>query len=313
MMGGYDVTALPPERRPAAMVFQSYALFPHLTVEGNVAFGLKIRRKSGAEIRRKVNEILELVQLSGLNKRKMDELSGGQQQRVALARVLAIEPSILLMDEPLSNLDAALRRSTRSTIRRIQTELGLTMIYVTHDQEEALMISDRIALMEAGAILQTGKPRELYDAPASEEVARFIGERNMIPGVLKAVEGNEARITLEENEDGGTIGVGLKQGFQQWRSGAKIWLAVKPDDFLLESAERTSIEGWIGTILLISFAGNAQEIEIQLEQTGQILRARCDGARTLQFQRGERVRVGIGKGRGLIFERRAESFTTETQ
>ena len=175
-----DITLLPPEKRGFGMVFQNYALFPHLNVFENVAFGLRARHKPKPEVVNAVSSALELVQLPGYEKRRVDELSGGQQQRVAIARAIAIEPALLLFDEPLSNLDVALREETRSELRELVKRLGLTAVYVTHDQEEAFALCDRISVMMGGRILQTGQPRELYEHPVQIPVARFLGRNNLI-------------------------------------------------------------------------------------------------------------------------------------
>jgi iron(III) transport system ATP-binding protein len=177
---GKDITDLPAERRGFGMVFQNYALFPHLNVFENVAFGLRARKRPTAEIRERVGSALGLVQLPGYEKRRVDELSGGQQQRVAIARAIAIEPALLLFDEPLSNLDVSLREATRSELRELVARLGLTAVYVTHDQEEAFALCDRISVMAGGRILQTGRPRDLYEHPGQLTVARFLGRNNLI-------------------------------------------------------------------------------------------------------------------------------------
>ena len=183
LIGGTDVTALPPFRRPVNTVFQSYALFPHLSVERNVAFGLEMQGRKDAKAR--AREMLDLVRLADFADRRPAQLSGGQQQRVALARALAPAPEVLLLDEPLSALDLKLRREMQRELKRLQHETGITFVFVTHDQEEALTMSDRIAVMSGGRVLQTGTPREVYDAPTSRFVAGFIGETNVIEGRVK--------------------------------------------------------------------------------------------------------------------------------
>jgi iron(III) transport system ATP-binding protein len=184
-IGEEDVTPLPAANRSTTMVFQSYALFPHLTVFENIAYGLRVQRRSGDEIRRRVQEVLTLVGLPGLESRWPGQLSGGQQQRVALARALVMEPRVLLFDEPLSNLDAKLRKRVRADIRLLQQELGITSVYVTHDQSEALAISDVVVVMNQGRIEQIGTPTDLYRRPASRFVADFIGEANLLPAMVQ--------------------------------------------------------------------------------------------------------------------------------
>jgi putative spermidine/putrescine transport system ATP-binding protein len=183
VVGGRDVTAEPPYRRDMGLVFQSYALFPHMTVAGNVAFGLEMRNVAKADRERRITDAIGLVRLAGLGKRYPRELSGGQQQRVALARALVIQPQILLFDEPLSNLDAKLRGEMRSEIRDIQRRLGITALFVTHDQSEALAMCDKVAVMNAGRLEQYGTPVELYEHPANPFVASFVGRTNRFPGV----------------------------------------------------------------------------------------------------------------------------------
>lgn len=195
-IGDKDVTKLPATDRDVSMVFQSYALFPHMTVMQNVSYGLKFSGFDKAQTRDKALAGLELVGLTGYGDRLPSELSGGQQQRVAVARALVLEPQVLLFDEPLSNLDAKLRRQVREEIREIQQTLGLTVIYVTHDQEEALAVSDEIVVMRNAAIAQTGTPRDLYEAPADAFVADFIGEANLIPVNITAVENDTATVQI---------------------------------------------------------------------------------------------------------------------
>jgi len=185
-IGGRDVTGLPPYRRNTGMVFQSYALFPHMSVAQNVAFGLEMRRVSKADIAVRVRQALERVRLGQYAERMPRELSGGQQQRVALARALVIEPEVLLLDEPLSNLDAKLRQEMRTEIRQLQQSLGLTAVFVTHDQEEALAVADRLIVMNAGRIEQIGSPATVFDKPATRFVADFVGVTNFLPGAVTA-------------------------------------------------------------------------------------------------------------------------------
>jgi spermidine/putrescine transport system ATP-binding protein len=191
-LDGRDVTHVAPNKRDVNMVFQSYALFPHMTAYQNVAFGLERKRVDRAEIRRRVGEMLEIVSLTGMEKRAPRELSGGQQQRVALARALVNRPRALLLDEPLGALDLKLRQQMQVELKRIQREVGITFVYVTHDQGEALTMSDRIAVMEAGRIDQLGTPREVYERPATRFVAGFIGTSNLIGGRVDTVDGNLA-------------------------------------------------------------------------------------------------------------------------
>ncbi len=195
-LGGEPINALTPNKRDTAMVFQSYALFPHYNVFDNVAYGLKLRKVPKAEIERRVEEILALVELKGMEARMTNQLSGGQQQRVALARALVVEPGVLLFDEPLSNLDAKLRVQMRTEIRRIQQQLGITAIYVTHDQSEAMSISDQIILMKSGVIAQMGTPMEIYYHPNSEFVADFIGECNFLKGNVVSAGDGEAILSV---------------------------------------------------------------------------------------------------------------------
>ena len=185
VVNGEDITYRPPNRRNVGMVFQSYALFPNMTVAGNIGFGLKVTKTPAAEIQKTVAEMLDVIHLPELGARYPYQLSGGQQQRVALARALAIHPKVLLLDEPLSALDAKIRVELRSEIRRIQQELGITTVYVTHDQEEALSLSDRIVVMNAGRVEQIGPPFEIYNYPSSSFVASFIGQLNQIPVIVK--------------------------------------------------------------------------------------------------------------------------------
>lgn len=189
VLDGVVITDTPPNERDTRMVFQNYALFPHLTVAANIAYGLRIRRWAKEKVKERVDELLALVKLEGLADRSIDKLSGGQQQRVALARALSLRPKVLLLDEPLSNLDANLRVTMRAEIRRLQEELNLTAVFVTHDQAEAMSISDRIAVLSDGTIQQIGNPSEIYEKPVNEFIAGFVGHVNVVDGRIEKIDG----------------------------------------------------------------------------------------------------------------------------
>ncbi len=214
---------LPPERRNLGMVFQSYALWPHMTVADNVAYGLRTRRTPETQIRERVDEVLRLVQLEGMESRYPHQLSGGQQQRVALARALVYQPRILLLDEPLSNLDAKLREQARVWLRELQQRLRITAIYVTHDQVEALSLSDRIAVMVRGRIVQMGTPREIYETPSDPLVADFIGQASFLPGQVAGRAGARVRCRLRSGVEL------LAEPTQSWDVGTEVLVAVRPE------------------------------------------------------------------------------------
>ena len=225
-LGGEPINALTPNKRDTAMVFQSYALLPHYNIFDNVAYGLKLRKMDKATIKEKVTKILALVGLEGMEERMTNQLSGGQQQRVALARALVLEPGVLLFDEPLSNLDAKLRVTMRTEIRRIQQEAGITAIYVTHDQSEAMALSDQIIIMEKGVVAQIGTPQEIYYHPASEFVADFIGEANFLKGKLSDKDGDGGIVTVEGHAVP-VVGVG------QLTDGKDCTLVLRPESAVL--------------------------------------------------------------------------------
>jgi len=195
-LAGRRIDPIPPNRRGATMVFQGYALFPHLSVFENVGYGLRVRRVSGAALRGRVEDALSLVGLAGLGERRPQQLSGGQQQRVALARALVLEPKLLLFDEPLSNLDAKLREQMRLEIRSLQQRVGITSVYVTHDQAEAMTLADRIAVMSGGRIAQLGTPRQIYDEPADRFVADFVGHANFVAGTVRSRDGDRVVVDV---------------------------------------------------------------------------------------------------------------------
>jgi ABC-type Fe3+/spermidine/putrescine transport system ATPase subunit len=201
LFGDRDVSYTPPNKRGVGLVFQNYALFPHMDVRTNVGFGLQVRHLEKDEVARLVGEALEQVRLTGLDKARVDQLSGGQQQRVALARALVIRPSLLLLDEPLSNLDAKLREETRAALRQIHAETGVTTLYVTHDQAEAMALSDRVAVFREGTIHQVGTPEEVYDRPATSFVAGFIGRNNLLPATISSITSEGLVVRLDAGYD----------------------------------------------------------------------------------------------------------------
>jgi iron(III) transport system ATP-binding protein len=245
---GQEVTNLGPAERNVSMVFQSYALFPHMSVIDNVRYGLKVSGVPGAEATERAHVALENVGLKGFDNRLPSELSGGQQQRVAVARALVLEPSVLLFDEPLSNLDARLRRSMRDEIRSLQQRLGLTVAYVTHDQSEALAVSDQIIVMEAGTIAQAGTPEDLYERPVTEFVAGFMGEAMLFDGVVDA----QGQVT---------VGPLKFQAKQQVKAGA-ITAAIRPEAWIIGIAEGAQLTGvlhqkaYLGSTLELTFETN---------------------------------------------------------
>ncbi len=254
-LGEEAINALTPNKRDTAMVFQSYALLPHYNVFDNVAYGLKLRKVPKDEIKNRVMRILDLVELTGMEGRMTNQLSGGQQQRVALARALVIEPSVLLFDEPLSNLDAKLRVSMRTEIRRIQQEVGITAIYVTHDQSEAMALSDNIIIMNKGVVAQMGSPQDIYYHPNSEFVADFIGEANFLKGRLERMDGDHAVLNVE----GSSARVPAKAGMTQ---GKEYTVVLRP-----ESAVLADQGGLPCQVTLSCFMGSYQNYHVKVGDT----------------------------------------------
>ena len=233
---GRDVTLDPPDKRPVNMVFQNYALFPHLNVGENIAFGLRRKNVEKDQIKRRVAESLELVHLAGLDRRKPNQLSGGQQQRVALARALVNRPNVLLLDEPLGALDLKLRKQLQIELKRVQAEVGITFVYVTHDQEEALTMSDRIAVMNRGKVEQLGTPEELYERPTTRFVADFIGTTNLLSGSIESADASSAFVRL----DGGDVCVIAGSGLQV---GLAVELSIRPESILIKASNGTAPGG----------------------------------------------------------------------
>ena len=252
LFGDKVINKVEAHKRDIGMVFQNYAIFPHLTVYENVAYGLKAKKVPKSEITSRVEKALDLVQISQLKDRKPSELSGGQQQRVALARAFVIEPGILLMDEPLSNLDAKLRVQMRTVIRKLQKRVGITTVYVTHDQEEALAISDRIAIMKAGDIMQVGTPEEIYKKPANIFVAGFIGTSNFIDGEITKILPDKTGEVKFGNES--FFVAPIKKDYT-----GKIIISARPEQLIF------SEEGIPGTITISTFLGDFVNYEIELD------------------------------------------------
>jgi putative spermidine/putrescine transport system ATP-binding protein len=280
-VGGRDVTALPPFRRNMGLVFQNYALFPHMDVAANVAFGLEMRSVSSAERARLVAEALRLVRLEGYERRRPRELSGGQQQRVALARALVIRPDVLLLDESLSNLDAKLREQMRLEIREIQRTLAITTVFVTHDQVEALSMCDRVAVMDSGRVSQVGTPEDLYERPANRFVAGFVGRANWLAGVARAggVELAGTRVAALHGE----------------ADGAAVELMLRPHRLRLRRAGGGGAEGDAslpGKVRSLSYVGDVAQVEVETAAGRLVVERGTDGGDWRGFAEGEAVEVG---------------------
>jgi spermidine/putrescine transport system ATP-binding protein len=299
-IGGQSMVGIPPYRRPVNMVFQHYALFPHLSVGDNIGYGLRQRkpRLGASEVRRRVAEMLELVRLPGLEQRRVWELSGGQQQRVALARALINRPTVLLLDEPLAALDRKLRREMQMELQSLQREVGITFVLVTHDQEEALSMSDTISIMREGRIVQTAGPRDLYEAPVNRYVADFVGESNFFPGEL--LKSGEAGITLRTS--GGVVlsAPRLPGGQPQGADGRWI-VAVRPEVIGIRAGsggQATSpADDWDvalpGRVTNRIYLGDQTEFSVMTEQLGQILvRAPKNAAAAAGLAAGDAVEIG---------------------
>ena len=254
---GQNIAALPPFKRPVNTVFQNYALFPHMTVGENIAFGLEMLDRPKAEIAKRVEEMLALVKMGHLRDRKTAQISGGQQQRVALARALAPQPKVLLLDEPLSALDYKLRKDMQIELKRLQTETGITFIFVTHDQEEALTMSDRIAVMSAGKILQVGSPRDIYDRPAERFVAEFIGETNFLKADVSSVADGKADVVLP----GGTrVFACLPEGFSP---AGKVTVVTRPEHAaIVANPQGAHLTGKLSSVV---YVGTDTHLHVALE------------------------------------------------
>ena len=252
------ITGMAPEHRNIGVVFQNYALFPHMTVFDNVAFPLKMRRQPKVAILAQVGRTLDMVHLTGLGDRLPRQLSGGQQQRVALARALVFDPGLLLMDEPLGALDRNLREQMKLEIKRIHSDVGVTVLYVTHDQEEALTMSDRIALMNRGRIAQLGSAEELYERPASRFVAEFIGESNLLEGRVESAEGGAVFV------NGGGVRLPVSPGLRTFRPGESCTLMVRPEKIALGPGGADAADGVSGTVETVVYVGEFTRYRVRV-------------------------------------------------
>jgi putative spermidine/putrescine transport system ATP-binding protein len=277
VFGGKDVTHVPANKREIGMVFQAYSLFPHMTAMQNVAFGMQLHQVGADERRKRAGETLELVGLSAHAHKYAHQLSGGQQQRVALARALAIQPKVLLLDEPLSALDAKVRARLRDEIRRVQMEVGITTLFVTHDQEEALAIADRVGVMQAGRLEQLGPPMAVYSRPATPFVAEFVGLTNRLTGVVRAgaveVRGTRLPLVQPEVADGPAVAL------------------VRPEAFSLVSDGEVAAGPWVGTVIATAFLGATSRVTVDLGDVTVL--AQLPTSEAAAHPAGTRVRLAL--------------------
>ena len=301
LLGGESIAHLPPHRRPVNTVFQNYALFPHLNVADNIGFGLAMQGKPRGEIERAVNKMLALVQMRDLGNRRIDQISGGQQQRVALARALAPHPRVLLLDEPLSALDYKLRKEMQIELKQLQSDTGITFVFVTHDQEEALVMSDRIAVMNAGRILQIGAPNEIYDRPAARFVADFIGDTNFIRAKLLGGDSDAARLQLPS----GAIVAARPTVHARDDASADaptdvpidVNVAVRPEQVMLcDDSPDADLRGVIARIV---YSGTATHYHLRLS-SGEAFVTREQNSDGQQTHRAVGDAVGVKLRRGVV-------------
>lgn len=318
LLRGKSVVGVPAYRRQVNMVFQHYALFPHLNVEKNIAYGVKqLNRKIGkTELSRQVSEVLEMVRLPGYENRHIWEMSGGQQQRVALARALINRPNVLLLDEPLAALDRKLRRDMQIELQNLQKEVGITFVLVTHDQEEALSMSDTVCLMKDGRIVQTGSPQELYKQPLSPYVADFVGKSNFFPGTAETVSLKEGSIRLER----GRALEGLSpQGVDLPRNSSAAVLCVRPETITIRALDSNTTDEsdnlFSGVISNRIFLGEQTEYVVKTDELGDVLvlASRLAEAETGIFETGQTVLIGWDKQMALILKGNHQKSDDQTQ
>lgn len=288
---GNNVTKVPPYKRDLGMVFQTYSLFPHMTVYENLSFGLKLRKVGKAEQKKKISKALELVKMSGLENRYPRELSGGQRQRVAISRALVVEPELLLLDEPLSNLDAKLRHELRAEIKRLQKEIGVTTIFVTHDQEEALSMSDRVVVMNAGKIEQISTPTEIYNHPKTEFVFQFIGKSNCFEGNVSAID--KRKVAIKIGSDITHVDTNNVMGnASDLKTGDEVKLYIRPEKLQIVSLDEKSsfpLDFHRAKISQMNYLGTSWEINVLLQgKSIQVLTSAFDSS----WQNGSEVLIG---------------------
>lgn len=292
LLNGKPISHLPPYLRPVNTVFQSYALFPHMTVAENIGFGLLMQDKPGDEIDATVREMLQLVQMEALRDRRTDQISGGQQQRVALARALAPHPRVLLLDEPLSALDYKLRKGMQIELKRLQLETGITFIFVTHDQEEALTMSDRIAVMNKGQILQVGSPSDIYDKPAEHFVADFIGDTNFLTAELVEVSADSSTLKLASGKT-------LKSGPCESELNSRVNITIRPEQATLVA--ESGAADLSGTVTNVLYSGTDSKVHIKLNSDEEFIAKIMNSGNTKRdWQPGQTLGINIQPGAAQI-------------
>jgi spermidine/putrescine transport system ATP-binding protein len=285
LLDGNDMAYTPPHKRNVNTVFQSYALFPHLTVHDNVAFGLRRQKVAKPEVKQRVAEALELVQLTGFEKRKPAQLSGGQQQRVALARALVLKPAVLLLDEPLGALDAKLRKALQIELKALQQQVGITFIYVTHDQEEALTMSDRIAVMSNGKVEQVAEPQEVYEEPATTFVADFLGVSNLMTATAHGDSGGRCKVTVGDFE--------LFAGRGDVTTSGDTKIVIRPERIHLEPHETSGENRVPGMVERVVYLGNANQVIVRLANGDSVQALVQNTGDELAYKQGDPVRVHL--------------------
>jgi putrescine transport system ATP-binding protein len=301
LLDGADLVGVPPHRRAVNMMFQSYALFPHLNVAANVAFGLRMQGLARADIAVRVDEMLALVKLEGLGRRRPDQLSGGQQQRVALARALARRPRVLLLDEPLAALDRKLREETRFELMELRARLGATFIIVTHDRDEAMVMADRIAVMDQGRIAQIGTPAQIYEAPNSRQVAAFLGEVNLFEARVENV--GEGVVRLKSTEAAGGLSAPAISGLQP---GQNVWLMVRPEKLEMSDEGRAAApNSFAGVVREIGYLGDWTAFVVETEPGRRLraVRANASSRADRAPARGDAIWLNFAADAGVVLAR----------